>query len=137
MRIIDEINVKNLLKAKPEIEAEIEVIQAQLAFDASFTDSLANDRVIRLEQQLRLIDSLYVLLSEDEKFIIQRHMIDGLDWPRVIKEYVDKWGIENEKSTRSFQIYQTKGLRKIANVINNRVGAEKFLSVLDERKSAL
>ena len=62
MRIIDEINVKNLLKAKPEIEAEIEVIQAQLAFDASFTDSLANDRVIRLEQQLRLIDSLYVLL---------------------------------------------------------------------------
>lgn len=123
-------DVKKLLIARSEIEAELLYCQAGGQGGKQFT---GRDREAELSRQLRLIDSLFALLTEDEEFVVRRHLLDGIDWLRMIKEYNDKWGEENEKTIRSFQIYQTKALRKMAKIINGRLGKESFQKILDER----
>lgn len=40
------------------------------------------------------MEALYCVLSENEKIVIQRHYVAGLDWDCVGAEFVQKWGIE-------------------------------------------
>lgn len=55
-----------------------------------------------------------MLLTEDERFVIQRHLIDGIDIPRIVIEYKERWGNEYEKTERTIKSYQRKALKKIA-----------------------
>jgi len=38
--------------------------------------------------------------------------------------FAQKWGVEAEKSLRSMKALQEKGLRKIARLLNTRIGRE-------------
>ncbi len=77
-------------------------------------------RVENLDLQIKMVDSMLDLLSENEAFVIKRHLLNGLDWAQVAIEYKEKWGEEMEKSIRALQIYQAKALQKIARVANRR-----------------
>ncbi len=54
-------------------------------------------------------------------FVIKRHLIDGVDWTRIVKEYTEKWGTDLEKNERTFKGYQQKALRKIVLVSKKRI----------------
>lgn len=54
------------------------------------------------------------LLSEDEAFVTQRHMIDGIDIPRIVVEYEARWGREFAKSERTIKTYQQRAINRIA-----------------------
>ena len=75
-------------------------------------------RVENLDLQIKMVDSMLDLLSENEAFVIKRHLLNGLDWAQIAIEYKEKWGEEMEKS--ALQIYQAKALQKIARVANRR-----------------
>ncbi len=60
-------------------------------------------------------------LPEGEAFVIKRHLIDGIDWMRIVKEYTEKWGDELDKTERTFQGYQQKALRKIVMASKKRI----------------
>ena len=54
------------------------------------------------------------LLTEDESFVIRRHLFDGIDIPRIAIEYRERWGEEFGKTDRTIKTYQKKALQKIA-----------------------
>mgnify|MGYP006910796540 FL=1 len=45
-----------------------------------------------------IIDCWLQLLPDDERFVIQTHMIQGLDWAKTQTEYDKVWGIMNGRS---------------------------------------
>ncbi len=114
-------DVKRLFSLRGEIELEFGVCKAQLVACPEDMPQEMKRRISKLESQLMTIDSLFAVLSENEAFVIRLHLLAELDWQQITKEYVNRWGSEAEKSTRSFQIYQTKALRKIAHTINTRL----------------
>lgn len=70
-------------------------------------------RLIEIEGCLSDINSWLTLLSEDERYVIQRHLIDGIDIPRIAIEYRERWGDEYAKTERTIKSYQKKALQKI------------------------
>ena len=74
------------------------------------------------EMELSLCKAHYYKREEDmsEEFVVRRHIIDQLDWPQILNEYIDLWGKESEKTIRSLQICQTKALKKIADALNRQ-----------------
>lgn len=113
-------DVKKIITLRGEIELELGICKAQCHALEKETPQMQT-RIRKLEKTIMSIDSLFAVLSENEAFVIQRHVLDQLDWPQIIKEYKDKWGTEAEKTVRSFQVCQTKALTKITNTINKRL----------------
>lgn len=111
---MDEATIKEILSKKRQYEAE-----------SRFLCSLGNEKAQsspdympaeggKLEMLLKRIDLWLALLSEDEAFVITRHLIDGIDIPRIALEYERKWGGEFAKTERTIKIYQSRALKKIA-----------------------
>ena len=76
--------------------------------------------ILYLERKIMMINGMLLVLSVNEEFVVRRHIIDQLDWPQILNEYIDLWGKESEKSIRSLQICQTKALKKIADALNRQ-----------------
>lgn len=79
-------------------------------------DSLTPQRVAylkRIEILVESIKGLMLLVSEDEAFVLDRHLVNGIDWSRVTVEYGKKWGLEYGKSERTIICYQHNALNKI------------------------
>lgn len=124
-------NVKRLLKSRRIIEAELLLTQAKMHghLELDIPEEMKAKK-LELERKLKHIDSLFKVLSQDEDFVIRRHLIDGIDWFRIAKEQTDVWGKESEKSMRTYQMNQANGLKKIAAFINEGDNRELFLSML-------
>lgn len=124
-------NVKQLLKSRRVFEAELLLTQAKMHgyVELDIPEEIKKKK-LELERKLKHIDSLFMVLSQDEDFVIRRHLIDGIDWFRVAKEQTDIWGKESEKSMRTYQMNQANGLKKIAVFINEGENLELFLSML-------
>ena len=114
-------DVKKMITLRGEIELELGVCRAQCHVTKQDELPHMRQRIRKLEKDLMTIDSLFSVLSENEEFVIKRHILDQLDWPQIMKEYKDKWGADAEKTVRSFQVCQTKALTKIAGAINKRL----------------
>ena len=71
------------------------------------------ERLAYLEEQLSRIDAWMMLLTEDESYVIQRHLVDGVDILRVTVEYRERWGEEFAKTDRTIKTYQRRALEKI------------------------
>ena len=65
-----------------------------------------------------IIDCWLQLLPDDERFVIQTHMIQGLDWAKTQTEYDKVWGIMNGRSERTLKRMQAKAIRRIAACMN-------------------
>ena len=66
-----------------------------------------------LELKIAAINAWLNLLSADEKFVIQKHLIDKIEWPRVAFEFRERWKDEFTRTERSLQVYQANALAKI------------------------
>ena len=119
-------DVKRLFALRGELELELGVCLAQTADLSGEALALMRQRITKLENRVRMIDSLFSVLSENEAFVIRRHLLAALDWQQISKEYSTQWGHEAEKSIRSFQMYQRRGLKKIASAINTRLDISWF-----------
>lgn len=76
-------------------------------------------RMQALEEWLFCMNCLLMQLSEDERYVIQRHVIDGIDWSRISAEYASRWGEINKRSQRTLLRYQSDGLKKISKGLNH------------------
>ena len=115
-------DVRKLFMQRGEIEMELKVRQAQ--YYGKEAEMAA--RVMELQRELMTIDGFFAALSENEAFVIQHHLMEELDWPQTMALFVQKWGVEAEKSLRSMKALQEKGLRKIARLLNSMLGEECF-----------
>lgn len=67
-----------------------------------------------LNLKIVAINSWLTILSTDERFVVQKHLIEELEWARIAFEYRERWKKEFERTERTLQIYQANALAKIA-----------------------
>ena len=65
-----------------------------------------------------IIECWIQLLPDDERFLIQTHMIQGLDWAKTIAEYDKRWGPMNGRSERSLKRTQARAIKRIVECMN-------------------
>lgn len=108
--------VKNVILRYSKYVAEAELLEKWLSYvdDPSMTKGLS-----LLELKISAIKAWFDLLNADERFVIEKHLIEQMNWPRVAFEYRERWNQEFTRTERSLQIYQAEALAKIANFANN------------------
>ena len=106
--------IKETIRGKRTYEAELDYLLNCSSDTDAEKLSVLTERVVFLQRQLALISSWMKLLSDDEAFVTQRHLIDGIDIPRIVVEYEAKWGKEFAKSERTIKTYQQRAIKHIA-----------------------
>ena len=66
-----------------------------------------------LELKITAVQSWFNLLNADERFVVQKHLIDELEWARVAFEFMDRWKMEISRTERTLGQYQASAIRKI------------------------
>jgi len=69
-------------------------------------------RMFLLAKQCSMVETWLAMLSEDESYVLKRHLIDELDFKRVEVEYRERWG-EFAKTDRTLRRYQRTAIQKI------------------------
>lgn len=67
-----------------------------------------------LQMKIAAIDSWLNLLNADERFVVQKHLIEELEWPRVAFDFTERWKGEFTRTERTLVKYQASAIRKIA-----------------------
>ena len=111
---MEEATIKEILSKKREYEAKCKFLSCFMdGDDENQGEEGRQDELKRLRRKLMRIDLWLALLSEDEAYVITRHLIDGIDVPRIAVEYERKWGSEFAKTERTIKMYQRRALKKI------------------------
>lgn len=105
-------NIRNQLRRSKEIDAEYEMLNAYQLTATEMTEAQIK-RVNTLFEQRKQICIWLAMLSEDETYVVRRHLIDGIDFPRIALEYQNRWGLEFAKTERTLKMYQKRALEKI------------------------
>ncbi len=113
MDVIDEKSIKSLLEHQRSRAAEYHYLRSRQKKHKTLTPEQLK-QMNDLEDWLACIDSMLRSLSDDERFVIQRHLVDGIDWNRIIAEYEMKWGAKNGRCRRTLIRYQNSALTKLA-----------------------
>lgn len=103
--------IKQTLLKKRDYEAEHRFLQQYLSDNRHKNTVRQEERLSFLAQQIKDISVWMDLLTEDEAFVIKRHLFDGVDIPRITIEYRERWGDEFGKTDRTIKAYQRKALQ--------------------------
>lgn len=70
------------------------------------------------KQHCTQVQAWLCLLPRDERLIVQKHVIDGLDWTRTASEVDKIWGYENGRSERTLKRKQASAINRIYDFMN-------------------
>ena len=71
-----------------------------------------------LKIKITVIQSWFVLLNADERFVVEKHLVEELEWPRVAFAFSEQWKCEFSRTERSLVKYQASALKKIVEFSN-------------------
>ncbi|MCM1183032.1 MAG: hypothetical protein NC337_06640 [Roseburia sp.] len=114
-------DMKILLKSIKKLNAKKEVLEALKKTDEEYDKLCA------------VIDSVeYALgsLSNEEREIIEMHLIQGNPWHRVIAKYEEKHGQMQGYSERTYKRIQQKAIKQLADIIEEAEGVLAELTLL-------
>ena len=77
-------------------------------------------RLEEMRKNKRMIENWLSILSDEERHIIQLHLIDGKSWKRIEAEYEQKDEYEY-RATRTLMRYQQQALKKIEEYVSSMV----------------
>lgn len=106
--------IRETLKSKRNYDAKSKYLHDRAYDRRCKLTNKQKERMEFLDEQLACIQTWLTLLTEDEAYVIERHLIDGIDIPRIAAEYQKRWGDEYAKTDRTIKVYQRKALNKIA-----------------------
>lgn len=76
--------------------------------------------------QFRIIEETLNLLSKNEKFVIETHLVYHYTWSETVKLFIETNGKEGERSERTLKRIQSRALKKIIDFINRSPLREYF-----------
>ena len=91
-------------------------LEIQFFQDSSLEKTALTQRLFELKVRTQRVRSWMLVLNEDEEFVIRRHLIDEVSWPRLEAEHIEKWK-EYGKNRRTLMRYQKNALMKIQRFI--------------------
>lgn len=105
--------INQLFQNRRLFAAEYKLLSNVQKSRANLTDE-HQKRLLLLEQYENCIQVWLASLPEDDAYAVQRHLIDGIDWPRIATEFSMKWGNENARTDRTLMSYQKRALQRIS-----------------------
>lgn len=86
-----------------------------------------------VEMKVAMIQSWFTLLTPDERLIIEKHLVEELEWPRVSYTFSMCWKGEFTRTERTLLKYQATGLKKIIEFVEaHRDMVQMVFGDLDE-----
>jgi hypothetical protein len=85
-----------------------------------------------LTARINMIAAWLAMLPENEAYVVNRHLVDGLDWEQVVHEYNDTWGARNAREERTLVRRQTFAIRRIERFVREHACWYAGLLELDE-----
>lgn len=77
----------------------------------------AREALAMVDMKVAMIQGWLNLLNTDERFVIEKHLIDELEWPRVAFSFTKRWDNEFTRAERTLIGYQASGLAKIVDFV--------------------
>ena len=110
--------VRNYPRGYRQLQAEIKKLDVHARSLMPKQAEQKRDQLKQLTDRCQIIDSWLQLLSDDEAFIVEQHLIAGVDMVRLEQVYREKWG-ELGKSERTLRRYQKRAIEKIIHFMND------------------
>lgn len=79
----------------------------------------AQEALVIVNMKVAMIQSWFNLLNTDERFVIEKHLLEELEWPRVAYTFTERWKGEFSRTERTLISYQASGIAKIARFVQN------------------
>lgn len=111
--------IRQEIKRHKENRAAQERLEAQIRRVGTLP-AAKMEQLMLLREKNAIVEGWISILSEDEAYVIQRHLVDGITWPRVEAEYADKWKAFG-KCQRTLMRYQLNALQKIRCFMNEKM----------------
>ena len=102
--------IYNALKSYNSIAAEAAYVGR---FSSESYEECPSNEGDLLLQRMAMVQSWLQLLTADERFVIQKHLIEGIDWARINYLYAEYWGNQFTRCEKTLSNYQANGLAKI------------------------
>ena len=102
--------VRKILSHYPAFTAEKKMYEHWLAIREN---PEAREALIVVDMKVAMIQSWFNLLNADERFVIEKHLIEELEWPRVSFSFTELWKGEFSRTERTLVANQASGLNKI------------------------
>lgn len=112
-----EARVKEMIRRRKAYESERNILRVCMGDLQKNAQNGRTERIGQLDRWIAIVDGWMLLLTEDEAFVIKRHLVDGIDWPRVTLEYEKLWGQPFAKAERTLRSYQQSAMAKIVQFI--------------------
>lgn len=74
-------------------------------------------QLLQLQDKNDMVEGWLNLLSEDEEYVVRRHLLDCVTWTRIEQEYNERWK-EFGKTSRTLMRYYKRALGKIQTFAN-------------------
>ena len=94
-------------------------LEAQLRRDGNAMSSLLIERLLLLKEKNTMVEGWLSLLSEDEEYVVRRHLFDGVTWSRIELEYNERWKTFG-KTSRTLMLYSKRALEKIQAFVDGK-----------------
>lgn len=117
-------DVIDALRNHRQICAKIAIVENTLQHEQEhwIHHPILSERLKKLMIQRNNIEQWLRLLPREERFLVQTHLVDGLDWAKTIVEYEKRWGVSNGRSERTLKRIQAKAVDRIVAFINELHG---------------
>ncbi|HHT07027.1 MAG TPA: hypothetical protein GX006_00810 [Clostridiales bacterium] len=91
--------------------------RSQAALEGKWEDALRDDemreRIHLASLRVEMIQNWLTMLTYDERFALEKHLIEDLEWQRVVHVFGKHWDELFFRSDRQLGTYQSSALRKI------------------------
>lgn len=115
--VINDLRSHRQTCAKVEIIKNILEQQTDYKTPDSCTEELHAQYATLLTKKTTVEGWLKILPTE-ERFLVQTHLVNGLDWAKTIVEHEKMWGIMNGRSERTLKRIQAKAVERIVACLN-------------------
>lgn len=126
MQIFDSMrsNIIQLMNAVPYLEACLMLANLNHEQHHNLLKTEFMEQEVLMHSTLLFAQSLQKILCADERFVVRKHLIERIDWQRLVNEYERVWGEENGRSERQLKRIQEHALEKMgefcaANFVDN------------------
>jgi hypothetical protein len=115
--------IRLMISLRRKLQAHL--IFCQLSCESNLRKAALKTYIVHIQRLLEGIDGLLLLVTEEERYILELHLVGGMKWETVMEEYCKKWASEMSRVERTYKYRQQGALRKIEDYV------EHYIDILD------
>ena len=121
---MDAFEIKNILSQYRSLRGEYELLRA-LSLRKEDEDVPPG-----LRKKIAVIEAWLRLLTDEEWFVVTKHLVDQMTWTMVLLEYEKRWGSEQVRDERTLKRTQARALQRIEACVEQHGLAQDIRALL-------